>query len=391
MRDVFDYSISLGTIDNLAQEALQKVRTIHRNEDLSRIRVGAHDEIFQGDPVLVGADPRSTYCYLLASEPHRDEITWAVHLLGLSERGLSLDNVVADAGTGLRAGQKLAWPNVPCWGDVFHVVYTLNEELLFLDRRAFRAISTRDKAELKFRRASESQRAELKAQVDVARADEAVSIQLADDVHLLADWLHHDILCFSGPSALVRKELFDFVVAELRARQHLAFHRVEPLATALENQRDDLLAFAESLDLHLQKMAHDHQVSIDQVRKAFDLHRHDTSRARYWQLEAGVWTGLGAQYPEIKRKLLALKDQVFRASSIAENLNSRLRGYFFLRREVGAGYLELLRFFLNHHRFSRSRKEARAGKSPAEILTGQLLPHWLEQLGFKLFCRPTPP
>lgn len=391
MRDVFDYSLSLGTVHHVAQEAIGKARGIHRTEELSRIQTGAHDEIFQGDPVLVGVDPSSTYCYLLASEPHRDETTWGVHLLDLSARGLKLDQVIADAGTGLRAGQKLAWPKVPCWGDVFHVFYDVNEDLLFHDRRALRAINAREKVEEKLRQASGPQRRKLKAQAATALAEEAVAIKVADDAHLLADWLHNDILCFAGPSAPVRRELFDFVVAEFRARQHLAPHRLGPLCTALENQRDDLLAFVDALDLRLERIARDHQVSIDLIRRAFDLQRHDASRARYWQLEAGVWTSLGTQYLEIKKKLLALKDQVFRASSIAENVNSRLRGYFFLRREVGSGYLELLRFFLNHHRFDRSRKDAREGKSPAEILTGKKLPHWLEQLGFALFRRTASP
>lgn len=391
MRDVFDYSISLGTVHNIAQESIQKVRVIHRTEELSGIHTGAHDEIFQGDPVLVGVDPSSTYCYLLASEPHRDETTWGVHLLDLSASGLKLDQVIADAGTGLRAGQKLAWPKVPCWGDVFHVFYAVNEDLLFHDRSAFRAISTREKVEEKLRHASGPQRRKLKAQLALALADEAIFIKLSDDVHVLADWLHNDILCFAGPSAPVRRELFDFVVVELRARQHLAPHRLGPLCTALENQRDDLLAFVDALDLRLQNIAQDHRVSIDLVRRAFDLQRHDASRARYWQLEAEVWASLGTQYLKIKEKLLALKDQVVRASSMAENLNSRLRGYFFLRREVGAGYLELLRFSFNHHRFDRSRREERVGKSPAEILMGKKLPHWLEQLGFTLFRRPASP
>ena len=47
-------------------------------------------------------------------------------------------------------------------------------------------------------------------------------------------------------------------------------------------------------------------------------------------------------------------------------------------------YLELLKLFLNHRRFPRSRK-GREGKSPAEILNGAPLPHWLEQLGFERF------
>jgi hypothetical protein len=78
-----------------------------------------------------------------------------------------------------------------------------------------------------------------------------------------------------------------------------------------------------------------------------------------------------------------------RSSSVVENLNSRLRNYFFLRREIGNGYLDLLRFFLNHHRFLRSECPGRVGKSPAELLSGRSHAHWLELLGFRRFLRPT--
>ncbi|MBI1913563.1 MAG: hypothetical protein HYS12_02225 [Planctomycetes bacterium] len=79
--------------------------------------------------------------------------------------------------------------------------------------------------------------------------------------------------------------------------------------------------------------------------------------------------------------------QVVRASSVAENLNSRLRCYFFLRRELGPDYLSLLQFFLNHRRLERSEHAERVGQSPAELLTGQKHPHWLELLGYQRFQR----
>ena len=79
--------------------------------------------------------------------------------------------------------------------------------------------------------------------------------------------------------------------------------------------------------------------------------------------------------------------RVVRASSVAENRNSRLRCYFFLRRELGAGYLSLLQFFLHHRRLQRSQHAGREGKSPAELLTGQSHPHWLELLGYQRFER----
>ena len=82
----------------------------------------------------------------------------------------------------------------------------------------------------------------------------------------------------------------------------------------------------------------------------------------------------------------ALK-QTPRASSMVENLNSRLRNYFFLRRSLGSPYLSTLQFFLNHPCFLRSEVPERVGKSPAQLLTGEAHPHWLELLGFKRFQR----
>jgi hypothetical protein len=73
--------------------------------------------------------------------------------------------------------------------------------------------------------------------------------------------------------------------------------------------------------------------------------------------------------------------QTPRSSSLVENLNSRLRNYFTLRRHLGGSHLNLLQFFLNHRRFMRGRHDERNGKSPRELMTGQAHPHWLTLLG----------
>ena len=84
---------------------------------------------------------------------------------------------------------------------------------------------------------------------------------------------------------------------------------------------------------------------------------------------------------------MELLGKVVRASSVIENLNGRLRSYFFLRRHLGGDYLALLQFFLNHRRFVRSEHADRVGKSPAELLSGKPQPHWLELLGYTPFSR----
>jgi hypothetical protein len=122
LRDMFDLPISIGTIHNRLQCAAGKAATINRAQDLSQIRIGLQDEIFQGSmPVLAGVDAASTSCYLLAGAEHRDADTWAVHLLDVCAQGFAPDHTIADAGQGLRAGQKVAMGDTPCHGDIFHI------------------------------------------------------------------------------------------------------------------------------------------------------------------------------------------------------------------------------------------------------------------------------
>ncbi len=139
--DLFDTPLSLGTVHNVVQAAVARAQEINGSYDLAGVRVGAHDEIFQaGRPVLVGVDTASTFCYLLSPEEHRDADTWGVRLLELAERGFAPEATVADFGTGLRAGQDLALPEVPCRGDVFHLVHDLEQAVSYLENRAYDAL-----------------------------------------------------------------------------------------------------------------------------------------------------------------------------------------------------------------------------------------------------------
>ena len=80
-RDLLDQPIALGTVHGIVQEAVVEARRINAGQDLSGVRAGSHDELFQGrKPVLAGIDLDSLYCYLLASEGQRDAETWAIYL-----------------------------------------------------------------------------------------------------------------------------------------------------------------------------------------------------------------------------------------------------------------------------------------------------------------------
>jgi len=94
LRDLLGVSISVGCVHDVLQAATRQAGVINREQDLSGIRVGLHDEIFQGaTPVLAGVDAQSTYCYLLAAEERRDADTWGVHLLDAAQQGLDPERV----------------------------------------------------------------------------------------------------------------------------------------------------------------------------------------------------------------------------------------------------------------------------------------------------------
>ena len=385
---VFDYrNLSLGTIHNIVSEAVQKAQQVNNTQDLYGIRVGAHDEIFQASkPVLVGMDARTTYCYLLAVEDQRDETTWGVHLLDLADQGLHPDYTIADGGRGLRAGQAAVWEDVPCHGDVFHAERDLGKLAFFLENRAVGCTTMLQKLERKMQRAKNKGKGRsLSKKLAQARKAQAEAVGLAEDIRILADWMQNDILSAAGPDLQSRRELYDFVVEELRIRESLHSHRITPVRSMLENHRDNLLAFVGVLDERFAEIAARFNVPLFLVHAICELQNLDKNLPRYWQQETQLRKKLRDKFDRIKTAVRETLAETPRASSIVENLNSRLRNYFFLRRHIGDEYLHLLRFFLNHRRFQRSERPERAGKSPAELLNGQPYPHWLELLGFRRF------
>ena len=200
-------------------------------------------------------------------------------------------------------------------------------------------------------------------------------------------WLRHDVLAVAGPFYADRLALYDFVVAELKSRASLCPHRLGPVCRQLENQRDDLLAFALALDEDLELLGQEFQVPAELLRRLLVVLSCDERDPRRWAEEVAIRERLRGRFHDVQAAVAALAQGTVRASSLVENLNSRLRSYFFLRRHLGSDYLALLQFFLNHRRLERSDRPERVGKTPAEMLTGQSHPHWLEMLGYTRFVR----
>ena len=389
LRDLFDYPLSIGTIHNRVQEAVEKAREINQSQDLSSIEVAILDELFQGNrPVLTGIDARSTYCFLLEEVEHRDEDTWGYYLLEAEEQGLLPDYTIADAGKGIRAGQKAAWENIPCHGDVWHILEQCETLCRSLSKKAQGATSQREKLEQKMDLAKlKGEGNKISAKLTRAIKDEQKLRKTANDIKILLYWLRTDILSLAGPEWGERLELMDFIIEELKIRETKESKGIKSLRIALYHQKEDLLAFAKVLDEKLTNIAQKFKIPLSWVREVSLLSKKPMTTNLYWQKWNQLYKQLSDKFLTVKQAVEEAMKSTPRASSLVENLNSRLRNYFFLRKHLSSNYLELLRFFLNHRTFMASRKPERKGKSPKELMTGEKHPHWLEMFGFERFQR----
>src|SRR6476661_6318869 len=126
---------------------------------------------------------------------------------------------------GLRKGQKEAWPNTPCNGDIFHALKEFSTVCCSLENRAFRSLKTFYDLEKKLKRPKRlslkergKEKALLKRWESVKKESERACM-LFDDLSILYEWLAKDIFAVIGPPLDERKELFRFIIQQLRLRQ----------------------------------------------------------------------------------------------------------------------------------------------------------------------------
>jgi hypothetical protein len=188
-----------------------------------------------------------------------------------------------------------------------------------------------------------------------------------------------------GPSYVDRQELLKFLVEQLHLREVQYPHKIGPVRKYLENHRDNLLEFVPIMEVHFSEIAQECEVPLPAVLAVYQLKGMPLSSQKRWEKYNLLRTQFGQKFYWVESMVDEVLKRTVRANSLVENINSRLRTYFTLRRELGNEYLEFLQFFLNHRRFMRSECIERVGKSPVELLTGKKHQHWLEMLGFELF------
>jgi len=390
LSDMFDYSISVGSIVNHANTATQIAKSINVKQDLSYIHIAVADELYhQNKPILSGIDSRSLYCYVLTQEKQRDAETWAIHLLDIQKQGFNPHHFIADNAAGLRYGHEMVFPDKSCHGDVFHIIKDLMDLRRFIRNKYKTAIRRCLDIDIKIQKALLYGQNNHKIDLRLLAKQQEFSLEkLSKTIDTLVSWMQWDVLSKAGKSPSIRRELYDFIVEEFRNIEQHYPHRIRKLRIALEHQRDDLLAFINQLDDKLQHIAQEYNTTLSTLWKMCELQRCHLMSDKYAIRSAPLLLELGDElFDVIEESVYQAITSTDRTSCMVENLNSRLRPYLTIRKQIDNDYLQLLQFYLNHTPLLRSKHAYRQGNTPAQIMMGKTHPHWLEMISLKPFKR----
>ncbi|MGB9872965.1 MAG: hypothetical protein ACPLYD_15075 [Anaerolineae bacterium] len=366
---------SIGYISQMLTAASQQSQAYQWSLRLPLPILGEADEIFQGrQPCLTVVDGRSFLVVNLTPAESRDATTWGIIFLELQERGVHFHDLACDEGRGLQAGVYEAELAIPLRPDLFHLLQNAHRLTQRLERAAYRAIETAERA----------RRAELEAQgvvrrrgrprkIPVPLAEAEVAEAQAIRVYDLWCWLVGEIRqalepVSSGRLASVASShaTLETAVELLRELEH---PEITAFADDLEKKIPQLLAPLEWLEQQLQPVLQ----RVDAATQAFLLWA--------WEHHQSLGLNLATDIPEelqaVAKAAWDILSMFHRSSSLAESLHSWLRPYLQIHRGMTRWLLPLLQLFWNHHEFERGK---RAGHTPLELAGVENAPSLTEVL-----------
>lgn len=379
---VFNVWVSIGKISRIINEAASKAQEWNSSIDLSGIKIGANDEIFQGKtPVIVGVEPISSFTYMMEEVDNRDSTTWGFHLLEKQKnQGLELEMTVNDGGPGLRKGIKEAYPNIEEQVDTFHTEYDLSKAVRTLERESIKAKNIEEKLENKLLSKKSSLTQEDMSDYENCVEKSSKSIMNFEKLKLLYVWLI-EVLSVGGYFYNEREELLNYLISEMETIDTKNMYFLKSLKFIKGNSQE-MLYFVKKAEMQMISFASKEEIPEEAMKKMWKQLRYSPSSADYNYLEAEIGVLLGERYDEIRRKWDIFISNIVRASSLVECINSLIRPYMNIKKNVPTKFFALMQFYFNTRKYRRSGRRERVGKSPIELLTGRNFPEPLTILGY---------
>ena len=387
---------SFGKIQSITSEAEAGAAAFNRRADLSGIVAAALDEMFsQGEPVLAGVDLDSGYLFGLSLRESRSGADWAEVLGEGQARGLDLSVVVKDAGAGIDAGVREAFPGAERRDDCFHALYEMNKVQRQLEQKAYAAIAIEHEEEKKLRKIrakDKPERAEQKRRLATASKSCLKAIERYERFAAAKRKAHEAMEYIDVNSGALRtgEQTRSMIEAAAEEMQSIDYVKSKKVARYIRNRAPGLsLAIA---DLYTRLQALFPIYTPDAVGLAcLILHLLGRVRKRPGPVPPNDRTRhllgafallknmLGEKTDELLEAAGAVVEKHYRASSAVEGFNAALRPHLYVHKGVTQNFLELFRAYYN----LRTRRSGRhKGTSPHQCLTGSPVNDWLSLIGF---------
>ena len=371
----FQKHVSIGKISNILNQAARRAAEFDESVDLSGIRQGANDEIFQcGNPVLTGVDADTGYVYLLQPAADRTAETWENAMKSCKSRNLELDVSISDFGTGLLGGIPKAFPNACIQPDLFHFLMEIGKEISSQERRVYAMLADYYKCE----EALSGKRVHEKTFQKLLSLEENLSpaIERCDRLLTLYHWLR-EMTRYQGycyPDVL---SLCYWILDQMEDTAGITDKLRKVLAKTRRNL-PDVLIYLERAEKVLREYAMKKGYPEETFVLMYRMQGYHPGSQEYRSADRRLRHILKKKYADAYLEIEGILKGVKRASSLVENVNGRLRRYMNLKRMIPEKFLTLLKVYFNTKKYRRSRKAEHVGKSPLELLTGQEHPDFYD-------------
>jgi len=410
LQEAFDQSRSVGFISTLIQQAGQRARQVLEGIDYSAMGpvILARDETFFPTPMMLLVEPLSSAIVTFYQDQECDAFTWGALLLeACQDKKVNLIGLVEDAAKLYPKSLRCADLSLPVQKDVWHVMDKASQTLTDVERAALKALEKVYGLEKKL-----TQTFNNKLFRDYMAADKK-----ADKLLVESSQLRFWVGCLAD--AL---ELVDWRSGEVRDRQtnqwllgetimalkKLTHRKIKALVTYLQNQKPDLLTFLDWLEVELApwRIALAQHLPLPEEQAFFEV-----MVARAWRLQQAVinshqgFRRAAAEAQELVKELVAgdpqaqqlaymltrILEEVIRTSCAAENINSILKPYLWVKKsfhnpQTAQNFLYLFILWHNMRPYKRGQRQR---KSPFELAgikvytsDGRQTTDWLEALGY---------
>lgn len=388
------YPASVGYIsERLSAYGQQLLNTLKSESPV--LSVWIPDEIFAlNKPILITIDPISMAILRIELSKSRDHETWDNHFKELVNNNFSPIKIVSDRGVGIVKAAKTMFDNIIYQPDIFHDFRSICKRILVtLERTAYKAIAYEYEREAVILSARSKEVKEKRvASYKEARKQATKAIEIYDASHYILREIQKCLEIIDERGCVKKAEqVSQDILACLELLESLGDKEVASTAVSLKKNLEEILQYMKQAEQVYEHLCT--KIGDKEVVKACCIAWH--SEHKIWQNPSSKQKAylkdlrdvalqyceliLKKQYKEIKEYVFMVLDNIVRASSLIEAVNSLIRPYLNMcKGQITQQTLNLIMFYHNHRKFRHGKRK---DKSPIEILTGvKSDKHWVDIL-----------